>query len=195
MTEPGTTKILDAAVAEFERHGFRRVALDDVARRAKVSRTTIYRRFANRDELVAAVIDRENAALCSAIAEELTSQGPQSNYYVEAFTAAILRFRDHRVLNQLIGDDPALALELAREHYGAAVLRIADALEVIFPAGFVERVGPAVVTELAEAILRYALMALLFPGARPLDTADDLRDFATRHFLPSLPEALRSVPV
>lgn len=195
MTDASTTKILDAAVAEFERHGFRRVALDDVARRAKVSRTTIYRRFANRDELVAAVIDRENATLCAAIADELTRQAPQSNYYVEAFTSAILRFRDHRVLNQLIHDDPALALELAREHYGAAVLRIADALEVIFPAGFVQRVGPAVVTELADAILRYALMALLFPGMVPLETADELRDFATTHFLPSLPEALRTVPV
>jgi AcrR family transcriptional regulator len=54
----GTERILDAAVAEFERHGFRRVALDDVARRAGVSRTTIYRRFANRDELVAAVVER-----------------------------------------------------------------------------------------------------------------------------------------
>ncbi|MUM33080.1 helix-turn-helix domain-containing protein, partial [Mycolicibacterium sp. CBMA 361] len=47
-----TAAILDAALLEFEQHGFRRVALDDVARRAGVSRTTIYRRFANRDELV-----------------------------------------------------------------------------------------------------------------------------------------------
>ncbi len=31
-------------LVEFERHGLRRVALDDVARRAGVSRTTIYRR-------------------------------------------------------------------------------------------------------------------------------------------------------
>ncbi|CAN5576992.1 TetR/AcrR family transcriptional regulator [soil metagenome] len=180
---------------EFERHGFRRVALDDVARRAKVSRTTIYRRFANKDELVAAVIDRENIALCADIAAELKDQGPQSNYYVEAFTSAIMRFRGHRVLNQLIDDDPALALELAREHYGAAVLRIAGALEVIFPAGFVERVGPAVVNELADAILRYATMALLFPGSRPLETTDDLRGFATTHFLPSLPAGLRTVAV
>lgn len=193
--DPATARILDAAVAEFDRHGFRRVALDDVAKRAKVSRTTIYRRFANRDELVAAVIDRENVALCADIAEELKNQGPQSNYYVEAFTSAILKFRNHRVLNQLIGDDPALALELAREHYGAAVLRIATALEVIFPAGFVQRMGPAVVNDLADAILRYAMMALLLPGARPLDTADDLRDFATVHFLPSLPEMLRTVSV
>jgi len=43
--DPTLEAILDAAVVEFERHGFRRVALDDVARRARVSRTTIYRQF------------------------------------------------------------------------------------------------------------------------------------------------------
>ena len=48
--DAATNAILDAAVVEFQQHGFRRVALDDVARRAGVSRTTIYRRFANRDE-------------------------------------------------------------------------------------------------------------------------------------------------
>src|SRR5690606_32039391 len=67
-SDTATAAILDAAVVEFERHGFRRVALDDVARRAKVSRTTIYRRFAGRDELVAAVIDRENETLFTEIA-------------------------------------------------------------------------------------------------------------------------------
>ncbi|WP_234713968.1 helix-turn-helix domain-containing protein, partial [Mycolicibacterium chlorophenolicum] len=66
-----TSQILDAAVVEFERHGFRRVALDDVARRAGVSRTTIYRRFANKDELVGAVIERENTRLFADIAAEL----------------------------------------------------------------------------------------------------------------------------
>lgn len=190
--DPATTAILDAAVIEFERFGFRRAALDDVARRAKVSRTTIYRRFAGRDELVMAVIDRENAALFADIAEELKSAGPQSNYYVEAFTSAILRFRRHRVLNQLIVDEPALALELAQKHYPAAVLRIVDALRVIFPPGFAERIGPAAVTGLADATLRYVMMALLLPGPAPLETADDIRAFATAHFLPSLPKALHA---
>ena len=68
--DPATNAILDAAVIEFQQHGFRRVALDDVARRAGVSRTTIYRRFAGRDELVAAVIDRENTVLFANIADE-----------------------------------------------------------------------------------------------------------------------------
>ena len=77
--DASTELILDAAVVEFERHGFRRVALDDVARRAGVSRTTIYRRFANKDELVGAVIERENVRLFADIAAELTRAAPQSS--------------------------------------------------------------------------------------------------------------------
>lgn len=188
-----TAAILDAALVEFEQHGFRRVALDDVARRAGVSRTTIYRRFANRDELVAAVIERENVALFADIANELKAAGPQSNYYVEAFTLSILRFRRHRVLNQMITDEPALVQELMHRHYGAAVERMAAALRVIFPDGFADRIGEQAVNDLADTILRYAAMALLLPSMQPLDTDDDIRAFATRHFLPSLPVAVRGV--
>lgn len=195
MPDPAEV-ILDAALVEFDRHGFRKVALDDVARRAGVSRTTIYRRFANRDELVSAVMDRENARLFADIADELTAVGlksarPQSDYYVEAFTSAILRSRRHRVLNRMIVDEPALTLELARRHYGAAVERIDQALQVILPPGFADRVGPEAVRELADTIWRYAMMALLLPSTESMDTAEDIRAFATRHFLPSLPAAVR----
>jgi AcrR family transcriptional regulator len=192
--DPVTTAILDAAVVEFERHGFRRAALDDVARRAGVSRMTIYRRFAGRDELVIAVIDRENALLFTEIAAELKNAGPQSNYYVEAFTSAIMQLRRHRVLNRVITDEPALALQLVHRHYPAALERMADALRVMFPAGFAERIGTEAVDELADTILRYAMMVLLLPSPHPLATADDIRAFATTHFLPSLPAALRVVP-
>jgi AcrR family transcriptional regulator len=186
--------ILDAAVVEFEQHGFRRVALDDVARRARVSRTTIYRRFANKDDLLAAVIERENVRLFADIAHELKQAGPQSNYYVEAFTLSILKFRRHRVLDRMIRDDPGLVIERAAQHYDAAMLRMAEALRVIFPEGFAERIGVQAVNELADTILRYAAMVLLLPSAQPLETADDIRAFATKHFLPSLPAELRAVP-
>jgi AcrR family transcriptional regulator len=196
MPRPDSTleAILDAAVVEFEQHGFRRVALDDVARRARVSRTTIYRRFANKDELVSAVIERENVRLFADIAADLKRSGPQSNYYVEAFTLSILKFRHHRVLDRMITDEPGLVIELAGRHYTAAIERMAEALRVIFPAGFADRIGEQAVIELADTILRYAAMVLLLPSAQPLDTADDIRAFATQHFLPSLPLALRAVP-
>jgi AcrR family transcriptional regulator len=193
--DAATTAILDAAVVEFEQHGFRKVALDDVARRARVSRTTIYRRFAGRDELVAAVIDRENAVLFADIAEELKSRRPQSNYYVEAFTLSIMRFRQHRVLTRMLADEPGLMLELADQHWDAVLERMAAALRIIFPDGFAERIGDRAIDELAETILRYAAMVLLLPSRKPLRDADDIRAFATEHFLPSLPAVLRAVPV
>ena len=195
MPDASTEAILDAALVEFDQHGIRRVALDDVARRAGVSRTTIYRRFANRDDLVAAVMDRENARLFIDIAAELKIARPQSNPYVEAFTSAMLRSRGHRVLNRMIVDDPALTLQLAHRHYHAAVGRIEQALQVIFPPGFVERIGTRAVHELADNIWRYAMMLLLLPSAEPIETPEEIRAFAEMHFLPSLPEALRTVPV
>ena len=185
--------ILAAAVVEFEQHGFRRVALDDVARRAGISRTTIYRRFRNKDELIATVIERENAVLFADIANELKQAGPQTNYYVEAFTLAILKFRRHRVLDRMIRDEPGLVLELADRYHGAAILRMAEALRVIFPSGFAERAGEKAVDELSDTILRYAAMVLLLPSGQPLDCTDDIRAFATQHFLPSLPATLRAV--
>ncbi|MGE2732715.1 TetR/AcrR family transcriptional regulator [Mycolicibacterium vaccae] len=187
------TEILDAAVIEFERHGFRRVALEDVARRAGVSRTTIYRRFANKDELVGAVIERENVRLFADIAAELKKAEPQSNVYVEAFTLSILKFRRHRVLNQMFTDEPGLVLELAGRYHRVAIERMAEALRMIFPAGFADRIGPDAVDELADCILRYAAMVLLLPSTQPLETAEDIREFARQHFLPSLPMALRTV--
>ena len=193
--DPATQAILDAAVVEFERHGFRKVALDDVARRARVSRTTIYRRFAGRDELVAAVIDRENATLFTDIADELKSRRSQSNYYVEAFTLSIMRFRQHRVLTRMMADEPGLMLELAHQHWAAAVERMAAALRVIFPEGFAERIGAEAVDELAETILRFGALELVLASRQALETAVDVRTFATEHFLPSLPAALRVVPV
>lgn len=189
--DPATQSILDAALIEFDRHGVRKVALEDVARRAGVSRTTIYRRFANRDELVAAVMDRESARLFADIADELKDGRPQSNYYVEAFTAAVLRTRHHRVLHRMITEEPALTLDLARRHYAAAVDRIERALQVIIPARFIGRLGPAVVRELADTTWRYAMMALLLPGPDPIETPDQIRAFATRYYLPSLPQALK----
>lgn len=185
-------RILDAALVEFSSHGLHRVALEDVARRAEVSRTTIYRRFANRDELVAAVIERENVVLFADIAAELKNAGPQANVYVEAFTLSILRFRRHRVLNQLLVEDPALLLAQLNLHYPRAIDRMAEALHLIFPSGFADRVGEQAVAELADCILRYAAMALLLPGPTPLASEQDIRVFATAHFLPSLPVALRS---
>jgi hypothetical protein len=55
----------------------------------------------------------------------------------------------------------ALTLQLAHQHYAAAMQRMAGALRVTFPAGFADRIGADAVDALADTILRYAMMATL----------------------------------
>nr|MDT0664452.1 helix-turn-helix domain-containing protein [Micromonospora sp. DSM 115978] len=52
-------RILDAAYEQFCRTGIQRSTMEDVARRAGVSRITVYRRFATKDVLVEHVVRRE----------------------------------------------------------------------------------------------------------------------------------------
>jgi hypothetical protein len=94
----------------------------------------------------------------------------------------------------MLADEPGLMLELANQHWDAAVVRMAAALRIIFPHGFAERIGAEAVDELADTILRYAAMLLFLPSRQTM-VDDDIRAFATVHFLPSLPAALRAVPV
>ena len=54
-----TTRLLDAAYEQFCRMGIKRSTMADVARRAGVSRITVYRRFATKDVLVEHVVRRE----------------------------------------------------------------------------------------------------------------------------------------
>jgi AcrR family transcriptional regulator len=52
-------RILDSAYALVSRVGLRRTTFEDVAAKAGVSRQTLYRYFGSKDEMVAALMDRE----------------------------------------------------------------------------------------------------------------------------------------
>jgi AcrR family transcriptional regulator len=52
-------RILDVTAELLLRHGYRRVTVDDIARRADIGKGTVYLHWKSRDELVRAVFDRE----------------------------------------------------------------------------------------------------------------------------------------
>jgi TetR/AcrR family transcriptional regulator len=54
-----TATILDAAQRIFEQYGARRANVEDVARAAGVSRSTLYRAYPNKDALLDAVLVRQ----------------------------------------------------------------------------------------------------------------------------------------
>lgn len=54
-----TRQILNAAGCAFLEHGYGRASVDQIARDAGVSKATIYTRFASKDAMFMAVVDRE----------------------------------------------------------------------------------------------------------------------------------------
>jgi len=52
-------RIKKAAVAEIKKYGFRRFTMDDLAARLKISKKTIYKSFASKQELITAILSDE----------------------------------------------------------------------------------------------------------------------------------------
>lgn len=65
-------QILQAAYTCFDRHGFRRTTVEDIAAEARVSRATLYRYFSNKDEIVERLSVVETDKVTTEIRRQLT---------------------------------------------------------------------------------------------------------------------------
>ena len=72
MKDNVEAKILNASVDCFERFGIRRATMEDIAQTAGVSRKTVYRHFANKSELIAALVERETIQVVELALARLT---------------------------------------------------------------------------------------------------------------------------
>ncbi len=91
-------KILGAAAELFSQYGFKSITMDDIARRAGISKKTLYLHFANKDEVVnESVIWHKNnmCANCEAILNEAENA-------IEAMVKMLAFFDDmHRKINPM----------------------------------------------------------------------------------------------
>lgn len=106
-------RLLDAAVLEAAAVGLRRVTIEDVVRRAGVSRMTAYRRYPRRDDLVHALISRETQRFLGAVADAIESSSDARHGVAEAFIAAVTFTREHPMLRRAGQLDPMPVPEAA----------------------------------------------------------------------------------
>ncbi|WP_052740795.1 TetR/AcrR family transcriptional regulator [Mycobacterium sp. UM_Kg1] len=107
-TDPTAGRILDAAVQEAATVGLRRITIEDVVRRAGVSRMTAYRRYPRREDLIQALIHRETQRFLATVAHAIDST-PEPQGVAEAFVAAVAFTREHPMLSRAgqFGSAPA----------------------------------------------------------------------------------------
>jgi AcrR family transcriptional regulator len=174
--------ILDTARAVFETYGVRRANIEDVAARAGVSRSTIYRRFPTKDDLVEQVVRREAALFFSTLDQATTGRNPQEAV-IEAFTLGVRLVQDSPLYSRIVESEPELFGLFSRSHV-FPIGQFADGI-----AHTLRRCGAdipeAELADIADILLRVALGIIVFPTDR-LDIADHaaVREYAARYLVP-----------
>lgn len=98
-------RIIGAAGNEFRRSGVRHANIERIADEAGVSRSTVYRRFPSREDLLIAVIHQVRRDLVKEVADTLAGLDPRATV-VEAFCLAMTYFRNDELPRRLLGENP-----------------------------------------------------------------------------------------
>lgn len=96
--------IIAAAAAEFTEVGVRRANVDEVARRAGVSRSTLYRRFPNKEALLLGVAAEFYEQGMMRLERSVRGLGPREAV-VEAFAAGAAMITEDPLLNRMVLTD------------------------------------------------------------------------------------------
>jgi TetR/AcrR family transcriptional regulator, repressor for uid operon len=155
-------RVAAAALDEFAEHGIRRTSMEDVARRAGVSRMTVFRRFESKQGLVEVVIAREVRRGMEELDQLWEGAETLENRLVEGFAFAGRYVRGHPLFERLLRSEPEVLLPPLTLD-GGPVLKlyramIARRLRAEVNAG---RAATPDVDGVAEVIARLAISLLL----------------------------------
>lgn len=166
--------VLDVTAQLLVEHGLGRWSVDDVAARAGLGRTTVYRRFPSRDDLVHEVLARELRQTIAAVALAAAGAASLEDRVVESAMAALAAL-DRSIVDGLLRSDPVTMLpflttgagplvDLARRAFGPVLLAAGVAPDA------------AAADLVAEALARLGLSFVLTrETALPLGDPDALR--------------------
>ncbi|MFL6125710.1 TetR/AcrR family transcriptional regulator [Actinophytocola sp.] len=187
LAEPTTDgvgeSIVDAALAEFLAYGLRRTTVDTVARRANVSRATLYRRFRDKDALVQAVLVRECRRFFGSVADAVATVSTVEERLVEGFVVGVRYARADPLLNRLLASDADALLPYLTTNGALVVAAARDFL--VRQGGSAEPVGDRTPAGVAELFVRLAISFTLMPdSAIPLGTDEQVRAFARAYLAP-----------
>jgi AcrR family transcriptional regulator len=174
--------ILDTARTVFETYGVRRANIEDVAARAGVSRSTVYRRFPTKDVLFEHVVLREAELFFGTLDRATAGCNPQEAV-IEAFTLGVRLVQDSPLYSRIAQSEPELFGMFSRSDV-LPIRQFADGI-----AHTLRRCGADMsepdLANIADILLRIALGIIVFPTDR-LDTSDQaaVRDYAARYLVP-----------
>ncbi|WP_245568472.1 TetR/AcrR family transcriptional regulator [Nocardia concava] len=186
-TDDIETRILDAALVQFQKVGVKKTTIEDVAKQAGVDRVTVYRRLGSRDDLVQAVVSREVATLLAELASMPERHTDLEGLVADVFVTVITRWRAHPLVERLLAVEPErILVKLTVDGAAVFAMSVAATVEIL---GRAARAGvfeaPADLAARAEVGCRVVHSLILVQGgAADLETPDELGEFARKYLVP-----------
>jgi TetR/AcrR family transcriptional repressor of uid operon len=182
-------RIVDAAHELFCRFGIQRTTMEDVARRAGVSRITVYRRFATRSVLVDHVIRREIRRYFDQFLVDIEQAKTAADRVVLGFVSSLRAIRRNPLLGGLMAADPNALVPTTIGDGGRTLATVRE-----FVAGQLRREQDAGnvssdvnVDVVAELMVRVCSSFLVIPShIIDLDDDEQLSDLARQFLVPML---------
>jgi TetR/AcrR family transcriptional repressor of uid operon len=183
------TRVLDGAYEQFCRMGIQRSTMEDVARRAGVSRITVYRRFATKDALVEQVVRREFRRYFDQFLVEIRQAETAADRVVLGFVSSLRAIRRNPLIGGLITTEPDLLVTSLINDGGRTVATVrqfvAGQLRVEQHAGNVP--SDLDVDHVAEMMVRVSASFLAIPSELvDLDDDEQVAALARRFLVPML---------
>lgn len=179
-------RILDAALSEAAAVGLQRITVEDVVRRAGVSRMTAYRRYPRRDDLVAALVRRETQRFLGAVADAIEGVEDSDDGVAEAFIAAVSFAREHPILRRAAQNEPAPIAD------SVELLTMGSAFIANYIHGDATGAPSQQVRWVADVFARLFFTYISMPPSDPDFTDDaELRRFAHEVLTPMVQQAVR----
>lgn len=117
-------RILDAAAYCVQTYGVHRVTLTEIARRARVSRPTVYRRWPDTDAILGALLSMRIAG----VLDSVPSGGVGREPLVERIVRVGDRLRNDEVVMSVFHSTPEFAMVYIAERLGTSQQILIDAL-------------------------------------------------------------------
>jgi AcrR family transcriptional regulator len=159
---PTEERILVAALGLIGRRGVRRLAMQEIADTAGVSRGTLYRYFPSKDSVLAGAADYDEQRFSRGI-DEVLSQARSPEERVSAFMSYAFDFIRSHPARELFVSEPGFVMSFLLDHLPALrselVGRLGDALDTV-PAvahGELDR------EQLADVIVRLFASSWIIP--------------------------------
>lgn len=180
--QPTEENILHAAITCVKQWGLERVTLNDIAYEAKVARSTVYKYYSNKDDVIRVALLHSAYDFGIRVVEYFLQYETPEDRLIEAIVYSLKSLPDEPSL-MLLSDD-ALS-HLVREHSLTTPqgLDMGSALLTLMLGDRKRSVGE--LQEMSETVIRFVISLATMSSPRQRDD-EQMRGYIARRILPSL---------